>query len=332
LLDAGRVKVSKLGGRLVVGTIGAALIVATTAWPAPAAPRAMLAPGDSGTKVKRLQVRVAGWYPSSRAQVHFVLDGIYGTQTVDAVRAFQKHYGLPADGVAGGDTRAVLARLTDRDGSTAHFDFSEFAQNANPSCSAAANAYAGTFGGGMVSPRRARRNVRRLMWRLEAVRAKAGGHAVGVNSGFRSTAYNRCIGGAGASQHMYGTAADNRMAEVRNRRERRVARRSELHGIGCYSTLSHNHFDIRIDNPDLPSSRFWWWPRKDRKGRDLDAEGKPCWGQRARGRQRIAPTTTQSVLAEVGDARSGSGALVPSPAEIREFARAGEPAHLGRSD
>ena len=120
------------------------------------------------------------------------------------------------------------------------------------------------------------------MWRLEAVRAKAGGKAIGVNSAFRSVSYNDCIGGARASQHMYGTAVDNRMAEVSNRYERDLARASQFHGIGCYSSLSHNHFDIRLENPKLPDSQYWWWPDQDRDGRDLADDGALCWGESSR--------------------------------------------------
>ena len=288
----------------------------------------VLEPGASGRAVKRLQVRVAGWFPGSKRKVHFALDGVYGSQTVRAVKAMQRHYGLVADGIAGRATMRLLRRLRDKDGSTAHFDWSEFHQNRNRACSSRANAYAGTFGGGMVSARRARRNVRRLMWRLEAVRAKGGGRAVGINSGFRSVPYNDCIGGARASQHLYGTAADNRMADVTNRRERRLAKRSEMHGIGCYSSLSHNHFDIRIDNRALPSSRFWWWPERDRKGRDLDSNGRPCWGERKRRRS----GRTRAPAADARAAGPGAASLVPSPAEVRAFAAAGEPRDLGAAD
>ena len=276
-----------------------------------------LAPGDTGKAVKRLQVRVAGWFPASRAKVHFVLDGFYGAQTTSAVRAFQRHYGLRPDGIAGPSTYAVLRRLGDRDGSTKHFDYSEFTQNHNPGCSAQANAYAGTFRGGRTSRRRVRRNVRRVMWRLEAVRAKGRSAPIGINSAFRSVAYNSCIGGAGLSQHMYGTAVDNRMAEVPNRRARTLAKGSEFHGIGCYAALTHNHMDVRIDNPELPGARAWWWPDKDRWGRDLDANGKVCWGQRR---------TTVSA------ASSRWEPSVISTNELGEWARAGEPRHLGAAD
>jgi hypothetical protein len=278
-----------------------------------------LAPGDAGEKVRRLQVRVAGWFPGSRAQVHFVLDGVYGEQTVSAVRAFQRHYGLRADGLAGPSTFAVLSRLTDRDGSTRHFDYSEFTQNRNRACSAQANAYAGTFKGGRAPSRRVRRNVRRVMWRLEALRAKGGAEAIGINSAFRSVAYNSCIGGAGLSQHMYGTAADNRMANVSNQLERRLAKASEFHGIGCYAALAHNHLDVRMDNRDLPGAQVWWWPDKDGRGRDLDANGRVCWGQK------LSPTSTASLQ---GD----TSAPWASSDELEAWADAGEPRHLGSAD
>ncbi|HEX2236076.1 MAG TPA: D-Ala-D-Ala carboxypeptidase family metallohydrolase [Actinomycetota bacterium] len=307
---------------LLVG--GALVLSAAAPGAAEAAPRA-LRPGDSGPAVRRLQVRVAGWYPKSNRRVHFPLDGVYGRQTRAAVAAFQSRYGIAADGVAGRATMRVIARLTDDNGSTAHFDWSEFTQNRNPACSAQANAYAGTFGGGRVAARRAKRNVRRLMWRLEAVRAR-GRRPVGVNSGFRSVPYNDCIGGARASQHLFGTAADNRMAAVSNHRERRFARRSQFHGIGCYASLAHNHFDVRLDNRDLPGSRFWWWPERDRKGRDLDESGKPCWGERKR--RSGGRADPAAVRAAVG----GAGSLVPSVVEVRAFAAAGEPDRLGAPD
>lgn len=317
---------------LVVATSTAAILV-LSAWPASAGgPTRALAPGASGREVRALQVRVAGWFPDSKRQVHFALDGHYGAQTVAAVKSFQERHGLRADGIAGPSTLKLLRRLKDKDRSTAHFDYGEFDQNHNSACSARANAYAGTFGGGMVSARRAKRNARRLMWRLEAVRAKGGRHQVGINSGFRSVAYNDCIGGARASQHMYGTAADNRMAEVSNHRQRRLAKRSEFHGIGCYSSLSHNHLDVRMDNLDLASARVWWWPKKDSRGRELDETGRPCWGESSRTNRATVVTTSAARLEAVRAGRPGSGSLVPSAAEVRAFAQAGEPLDLDGRD
>ena len=261
---------------------------------------------------------MAGWLPSQN-QDSLKINWRFSLRTEEAVKRFQSFYGLAADGIAGPDTYSVLAKKQDADGSTAHFNWGEFKQNRNASCSAKANAYAGTFQGGMASRVRVKRYVRRLMWRLEALRARAGGHLIGINSGFRSVDYNTCIGGAGLSQHMYGTAADQRMAHVSNHRERRLGEKTDFSGIGCYSQLTHNHFDIRLENTDLPSSQFWWWPKQNGRGQDLDDENKPCWGEGA---------TTSSA------AFPGSRSMpeVMTRAQVMAFAAAGETANLGTGD
>jgi zinc D-Ala-D-Ala carboxypeptidase len=293
----------------------------------------MLKPGMSGADVRALQVRLAGWYPNKH-KVKFRIDHHYGRQTGLAVRRFRAHIGIDPQRIAGHKVFRALNRLTDRNGSTAHFDWSEFVQNYNSGCSAKANAYARTLSGGAVSHRRTRRNVRWLMWRLEAVRAKGGSHALGINSGFRSIPYNQCIGGASASQHLFGDAADNRLSSTSNRRERRLAKRSQFSGIGCYSNLSHNHFDLRVHNKFFPYGQFWWWPQRDGSGRDLDESGRPCWGEGSRGGRVTAGTSAPAsgVLAQVARAEAGAGSLVPSRLEVRTFARAGEPDDLGAGD
>ena len=285
-----------------------------------------LTPGDKGPDVRALQVRVAGWFPQS-GQQQMTIDGHFGESTTAAVKAFQTFHGLEPDGVAGPSTFAVIDGLEDPDGSTLHFTWSEFWQNRNSNCSAKANAYASSFGGGMVAPRRVKKNVKRLMWRLEAVRAKAGGKSVGINSGFRSVAYNDCIGGARSSQHMYGTAADNRMAEVSNRRQRDLARASQIHGIGCYSSLSHNHFDLRLENAHLDGARFWWWPEQDGKGRDLADDGKPCWGEET-AKPASTEDATSARTATIGGTRA---MLVPSASYLETFEASPE-WYQGRGD
>jgi hypothetical protein len=284
--------------------------------------------GDSGPDVRALQVRIAGWHPGDE-QKAFYLDGRYGGMTKSAVINYQELHGLKATGTANKTLFAALNRLQDADGSTEHFDWDEFNQNRNSGCGAQANAYAGSFGGGMVSALRAKRNARRLMWRLEAVRAKGGSNPVGINSGFRSVPYNNCIGGASRSQHMYGTAADNRMAELTNHRQRTIAMRSQVHGVGCYSSQTHNHFDLRINNAALPSSRFWWWPRTDGQGRHLSDEGVPCWGET---RQTAALRSSAAILRTVALATPGAGSLVPSEQEVAAFESAGEPEDLNGAD
>jgi zinc D-Ala-D-Ala carboxypeptidase len=274
--------------------------------------------GDTGKDVTALEVRMAGWYPS-RNNTSLKIDRKFTHRTEVAVKRFQSFYGLTSDGIAGKRTYAVLAKLLDPDGSTAHFNWGEFKQNRDPSCSAKANAYAGTFLGGMASRFRVKRYVRRLMWRLEALRARAGGHVIGINSGFRSVDYNACIGGAASSQHMYGTAADQRMANVTNHHERRLGERTDFSGIGCYSQLTHNHFDIRLDNSDLPSSQFWWWPKHNSLGEDLDDQGLPCYGE--------VPSTSAASRAP---ARSRVDVL--NAAQVRAFGAAGEQIAPGSGD
>jgi zinc D-Ala-D-Ala carboxypeptidase len=295
-----------------------------------------LKPGAEGSDVGRLQVRISGWY-TAKAQETFSIDRSYGGQTRTAMKAFEVAYDRPVNGIASKMDLQILNNLEDTDGSTKHFDFGEFQQNRSSSCSARANSYAGTFSGGMSTPLRTKRNVKRLMWRLEAVRKKGGSEPIGINSGFRSTAYNDCIGGARASQHLYGTAADNRMAGIDNQTERLIAKKSQIHGIGCYSSMTHNHFDLRIENKDLQGGHFWWWPEKDSRGRDLADDGRPCWGETARQASiGVAtpppPITSRVVLHDMQQGVIGAGSMMPTLGEIELFETAGEAADLGGLD
>ena len=88
---------------------------------------------------------------------------------------------------------------------------------------------------------------------LEPLRAKYGG--VTINSGFRTVAYNRKIGGASRSEHVYtihdgnDQAADIRCARGTPREWRnflagiRAKKRGGRGGLGLYSTFVH--CDIR---------------------------------------------------------------------------------------
>lgn len=59
--------------------------------------------GSRGTTVKQIQTRLKSWgyYKGS-------VDGIYGYQTVQAVKYFQRKHGLKADGIAGTRTLAAI--------------------------------------------------------------------------------------------------------------------------------------------------------------------------------------------------------------------------------
>lgn len=263
--------------------------------------------GDVSPEVRALENRVAGWFPKTDQTV-LEIDDRFDSRTRWAVTRFQKHYGLTADGIAGPQVFKVLNRLEDPDGSTAHFDYSEFWQKKSPGCSRKANSYAGSFRGGKVSEGKVKRNVTRLMWRLEAIRAKGGDKPIGINSGFRSVAYNECLGGASLSQHMYGTAADTRMVGVSNRKQRDIARASQTHGIGCYSSLSHNHLDLRLQNHVLAAVQSWWWPQQDRWNRDLADDDRPCYGER---KAAVARSSTADLASEAEIAQWEAAGEVP---------------------
>lgn len=63
----------------------------------------VLKKGSTGSTVKSLQTKLKNWgyYKGS-------IDGIYGSQTVEAVKYFQRRNGLTADGIVGKKTAAAI--------------------------------------------------------------------------------------------------------------------------------------------------------------------------------------------------------------------------------
>ncbi|MFH9608025.1 D-Ala-D-Ala carboxypeptidase family metallohydrolase [Streptomyces sp. NPDC017448] len=184
--------------------------------------------GSSGSDVRELQIRVAGWAASSASRTHVAVDGAFGPGTKAAVIRFQRAYGLSADGVVGAATHRALNALQDSDGSTKHFAFSEFYSKDGSK-----------FSGGKVNSGTVKENVRRLMYKLEAVRKKAGDRAITVNSGFRSISHNSRVGGASNSQHMYGIAADIVVSGRSVSQAISYAKTSGFSGIIRYNTFTH---------------------------------------------------------------------------------------------
>lgn len=201
--------------------------------------------GSSGNDVKEVQVRVAGWASDSASQKNIKVDGVYGEETKAAVMRFQKAYGLKADGIVGPATQAKLNELEDKDGSTKNFDWSEFYSSDGSG-----------FSSGKVSSTQAKENVRRMMYKLEAMRKKAGNRPIYITSGFRSVSYNNLVKGSSNSMHMYGNAADIKINGKTPYEIQQLAKTCGFSGIIRYSTFVH--IDSRQEYPY--GSTYWYWP------------------------------------------------------------------------
>lgn len=200
--------------------------------------------GDSGADVRELQIRVAGWAADSPSRTYVAVDGVFGPGTEAAVKRFQRAYGLSPDGVVGPATQSALNSLERSDGSTAHFAWSEFYSKDGSA-----------FSGGNVGSATVKENVRRLMYKLEALRKKAGNAPVVINSGFRSIQHNRNVGGASNSMHTYGIAADIAVSGKTPAQVREIAKTCGFSGIERGS--SYVHTDSRIEYPY--GAQRWWW-------------------------------------------------------------------------
>ncbi|MGW5093831.1 D-Ala-D-Ala carboxypeptidase family metallohydrolase [Streptomyces nodosus] len=202
--------------------------------------------GSSGSDVVELQIRVGGWAAAGAQQTYVAWDGAFGPATAAAVTRFQSAFGLGADGVVGPQTQSALNSLEASDGSTAHFNWSEFYSKDGAA-----------FNNGKVAAATVKENVRRLMYKLEAVRKKAGNSAITVNSGFRSISHNAASGGASNSMHLYGVAADIVVSGHSTLQTYRIAETCGFSGLEAYSN-SWQHVDSRVQYPSYGSGSWWW--------------------------------------------------------------------------
>ncbi|MCM0679153.1 D-Ala-D-Ala carboxypeptidase family metallohydrolase [Micromonospora phytophila] len=209
--------------------------------------------GRSGSDVRQLQIRVAGW-AGYRDIVEN--DGRFGPKTAAAVKRFQSAYGLRADGVAGPQTFAKIYELQDNDCTPRHFAWTEL----DDGCGR------GGWSGGPLTPAETRQNALRTMWKLEAMRHGLGDKPLYVNSGFRSRACNNQVGGASDSQHLYGNAADvvSRTSSLcRIAQDARSRGFSGIYGPGAPDHDDHVHVDSRRENNRDRTSNTTDWSAPD---------------------------------------------------------------------
>ncbi|WP_371503673.1 D-Ala-D-Ala carboxypeptidase family metallohydrolase [Allokutzneria sp. NRRL B-24872] len=197
-----------------------------------------LSQGMNGEDVRQLQIRVSG-YPGHGAVLG--LDGDFGPATKAAVTRFQQAYGLPADGVAGGQTFTKIYQLQDDDCTPVNFAYSEL------------NRCNSTWAGGAVPAATAKANALVSMWKLQAMRHALGDSSIRVTSGFRSVSCNNAAGGASNSRHLYGDGVDLGSGPHSLCKLAQQARNHGFNGIlgpGYPGHGDHTHVDHR-------SSRFW---------------------------------------------------------------------------
>ena len=200
-----------------------------------------LSSGASGADVAQLQIRVAGW---AGYGVNMGIDGSFGPQTVNAVKGFQAAHGLGADGVAGPATYAKIYALQDPDCTPAHFSYAEV----DGGCGQ------GGYSGGSVSAATVQENLKRAMWRAEALRERMGNVPLTVTSGFRSQACDRQVGGSGTGQHTYGSAIDLVGASFCS-----LAQNARYNGFGGIFGPGYPGHDDHV-HVDIRAGRSWSAP------------------------------------------------------------------------
>lgn len=194
-----------------------------------------------GNDVKWCQFKFIekGFLPPFDEKGRSNLDGDFGDNSVKATKAYQEAFGLKADGIIGSATRYSMKNDSiqkvdsmikeyskAKDGKkylSENFQVKEFA------CKDGSDKI-------LISDE--------LVEVLQKIRQHFG-RPVTINSAYRTTAYNKKVGGESDSQHLYGTAADIKVSGVA---PKLVADYAETllpntGGIGRYSSFTH--VDVR---------------------------------------------------------------------------------------
>lgn len=171
------------------------------------------------------------------------IDGKWGQLSKTATKAFQKDYALSDDGVFGKATEkkilSVIATGESPVTTEIGWDDIEYFSKKEFKCKCGGkycNGYPAEIDMGMVKI-------------ADEIRNRVG-KPIGVNSGLRCPTHNANVGGASASQHMRGTAADlGRPSGVTSKEMAAIAEdiMGDTGGIGVYS------WGIHIDSRKVKS-------------------------------------------------------------------------------
>lgn len=177
-------------------------------------------------------------------------DGSLGPDTIQAIWQWQQSNALTADGRVGPRTlekMGIVAEQMDRSvgeseaaGTGGEVPSGNITQNIS---------WANYQSNGQTVPRNLRPLTLQLCTELEKVIAAFGGRRIVINSGYRSPAYNRSVGGATNSMHVQGRACDFNIQGIRPSAVRakieELIRSGQMQqgGLGAYNGFTH--YDIR---------------------------------------------------------------------------------------
>lgn len=181
----------------------------------------------------------SGFLPATNTKGNSNIDGSFGNASKNATIAYQKAYGLLADGKIGPATRYSMKNDVKKDNNTMIKEYSK-AKDGETKLSAnfKVKEFACKDGSDKILI------STELVEVLQKIRNHFG-KPVNINSAYRTESYNKKVGGVSSSQHLYGTAADIvvsgvKPSDVANYAETLLPNSG---GIGRYSNFTH--VDVR---------------------------------------------------------------------------------------